>query len=143
MDSFEFQAIEEYASNKSASLNQDDASSGVDISNYPLPLKVFTFLYRPFFFDINGTLAIVASLENLLLLIFTLIILKKGIFKAFKSGSYLLKGFLIYFLIGSLAFSLILGNLGIMLRQKNMFFPMFFIFGIWVLHLSMQKSKVS
>lgn len=143
LDSFEFQTIEEYASNKSASLNQEDSSSGVDTSNYPLPLKVFTFLYRPFFFDINGILAIVASFENLLLLYFSFLIVKKGIIRAFKKGSYLLKGFLIYFIIGSIAFSLILGNLGIMLRQKNMFFPLFFIFGIWAIHLSFQKKQLS
>ena len=141
LESFELSVIEEYSSNKAASLNQEDSSSGVDTSQYPLPLKVFTFLYRPFFFDINGVLAIVASVENLILLIFTFVVIKKGIVKGFRKANYLLKGFLIYFILGSIAFSLILGNLGIMLRQKNMFFPLFFLFGMWVIYAHSKRKN--
>lgn len=134
LESLEFKAIEEYTSTKAASLNQEDASSGLDTSGYPLPIKIFTFLYRPFFFDINGILAILASVENLTLLVFTFAVIKKNIFRGFIKANYLVKGLLIYFIIGTIAFSLILGNLGIMLRQKNMFFPLFIIFGMWIFY---------
>jgi hypothetical protein len=132
LESLESQAIEDYTSNKAAKLNQADSSSGLDISGYPYPFKVFTFLYRPLFFDVNGVLAILASLENLVLLLFTIKIFRNKPIKSFKRGGFLLKGSVIYFILGALSFSLILGNLGIMLRQKNMFYPLFFLFGFWV-----------
>lgn len=140
LESLETQSIEEYTSNKAAKLNQADSSSGLDISGYPYPLKVFTFLYRPLFFDVNGVLAILASLENLILLLFTIKILRGKPIKNFKRADFLLKGTIIYFVLGALSFSLILGNLGIMLRQKNMFYPLFFLFGFWVYYRNFANS---
>jgi hypothetical protein len=140
LESLETQAIQDYTSNKAANLNQADSSSGLDISGYPYPFKVFTFLYRPFFFDVNGFLAILASVENLILLFFTVMVLRNSPVKGFKRGNFLVKGALIYFMLGALSFALILGNLGIMLRQKNMFYPMFFIFGLWVYYQKYTSS---
>ena len=132
LESLESQAIQDYTSNQAAKLNQADSSTGLDISGYPYPYKVFTFLYRPLFFDVNGVLAILASVENLLLIIFTTMTIFNKPIKGFRRANFLLKGTLIYFILGALSFALILGNLGIMLRQKNMFYPLFFIFGLWV-----------
>jgi len=134
LESFETGAIEEYASRKSASLNQERSGSGIDISGYSFPLKVFTFLYRPLFFDINGILAVLASFENLILMIVTLRLFRRRILKSIKRANFLIKGMIIYFVVGTFAFSLILGNLGIMLRQKNQLFPMFIIIVLWILH---------
>ncbi len=134
LESLDAQAISEYTSTKALKLNKITSGSGVDISGYPFPAKVATFLYRPLFFDINGIMAILASFENLVLLIFTFIVIKNKPMRAFKKGDFLIKGMLIFFLIGTMSFSLILGNLGIMLRQKNMFIPVFIIFGFWTLY---------
>jgi len=140
LESLESQSIADYTSNKAAKLNQADSSSGLDISGYPYPIKVFTFLYRPFFFDVNGVLAILASIENLVLLIFTVKVFRNKPIKSFKRANFLLKGAVIYFILGALSFSLILGNLGIMLRQKNMFYPLFFLFGFWVYYRNFASS---
>jgi hypothetical protein len=141
LESLEMSAVQEYTSSKAASLNQEDAGSGIDTSNYSLPLKIFTFLYRPFFFDINGFLGLLASVENLILLLFTILVLRNGVVSGFKNGNFLLKGLLLYFLMGSIAFALILGNLGIMLRQKNMLFPVFFVFGLWVFYYAHSRKE--
>ena len=140
LESLETSAIDEYASTKAANLNKAQSGSGIDISSYPFPLKVFTFLYRPLFFDINGILAVLASIENLILLLFTVAILRNKPFAAFKGGAVIIKSMLLYFIMGAVSFSLILGNLGIMLRQKNMFIPYFIIFGLWVLYFNKKKS---
>lgn len=132
LESLESSAIENYTSSKATSLNDSNSESGIDISNYPFPLKVFTFIYRPMFFDTNGLLSIVASFENLLLIIFSIGLIKKRPFRAFRKANYLIKGSFVYFLAGAFSFSMILGNLGIMLRQKNMFIPAFILFGLWV-----------
>ncbi|NND64070.1 MAG: hypothetical protein HKN48_12840 [Flavobacteriaceae bacterium] len=131
LESLETTTIENYTAKKAANLNQADSSTGLDISGYPYPLKVFTFLYRPLFFDINSVLAILASIENLILLLFTFLIFRNHPWRSFRKGNYLIKGSILFFLMGALSFSLILGNLGIMLRQKNMFYPLFLIFGFW------------
>ncbi|MCB0442781.1 MAG: hypothetical protein KDC50_01885 [Flavobacterium sp.] len=141
LENFEFNAIEQYTNNKAAKLNKAGAESGIDISGYPLSLKIFTFLFRPLFFDINGFLAVLSSFENLTLLSYTIFILFRKPFTAFKKANYIIKGMIIYFAIGSLAFSLILGNLGIMLRQKNQLFPLFIIFSLWTISCYIQRNK--
>jgi hypothetical protein len=142
LDSFESSAIQEYAATKASLLNQHNTGSGIDISNYPYPLKVFTFLYRPLFFDANGILALISSFENILLLILTFAVFLKKPFSLIRKSNFLIKGMLIYVVIGVLAFSLILGNLGIMLRQKNMFIPIFIILGLWVIFSRRAKLKM-
>ncbi|PKA84357.1 hypothetical protein ATE92_2545 [Ulvibacter sp. MAR_2010_11] len=134
LESLEISTIEEFTTTRVSNLSEARTGSGVDTTSYPIPLKIFTFLYRPLFFDINGLMAILASIENLILLLFTVFVIKNRPFRAFKSSNFLLKGMLIYFLLGTLSFSMILGNLGIMLRQKNMFIPAFLLFGIWAIY---------
>ena len=128
LDSLETSAIEEYASKKSASLNTAQAGSGVDTSGYPFLLKYFTFLYRPTFIDISGVFAIIAAIENFILLIVTLTLFNRSFSFSMAKANFIMKGIIFYFLLGSIAFSLILGNMGIMMRQKNMFIPLFLIF---------------
>jgi hypothetical protein len=126
------------AKNQSESLRGAAVGSSIDISSYPFPLKVFSFLFRPLFFDYNGLFSIVSSFENLLLLILTIKIFNKNIFKSIKKAPFVIK-FMFYFLIfGTITFSLSLSNLGIILRMKNMFIPGFLIFILWC--LSFQKK---
>ena len=136
LESFETKTIEEFATTKASKLNKVGSGSGIDISGYPFPVKVFTFLYRPLFFDINGIMAIFASVENLILVLFSILLLRNKPFKAFKKANFIGKGMVVFFLLGTVSFSLILGNLGIMLRQKNMFIPIFLLFGIWAIYLN-------
>lgn len=146
IENVELNAISEYAINKSSNLNQLNSESGIDISNYSYPYKVFTFLYRPFFYDIKGTSFLFSSIENLVLLIFTLLLFFKKPFKAFLQSHYIVKTGLVFFIIGSMSFSLILGNLGIMLRQKNMLVPWLIVYGLWVFYAynqSMVPNNVS
>lgn len=132
LESFEVAQIEQYASNKAKNLNTVRAGSGVDISNYPLPFKIITFLYRPLFFDANGLFGLLASLENLILVLLTFKVILRGFIQSFKSAVPILKGVLVYCIVASVSFSLILGNLGIMMRQKNMIIPSLIIFFLWV-----------
>ncbi len=140
LESLETKSIEEFASTKASKLNKVGSGSGIDISGYPFPLKVFTFLYRPLFFDINGIMAVFASVENFILLLFTFLVFKSNPFITFKSGDFIIKGMIIFFLLGTISFSLILGNLGIMLRQKNMFIPVFLIIGLITIY-NFKKRK--
>ena len=43
------ESFNDFSSNQAQVLNRTSSGSGVDISNYPLPIKWLTFLFRPFF----------------------------------------------------------------------------------------------
>ncbi|MEZ4874793.1 MAG: hypothetical protein R2793_04920 [Flavobacteriaceae bacterium] len=134
IENFKISTIENFANNRASSLSASRTESNIDVSSYPYALKVFTFLYRPLFFDIVGILAVLASFENLILILFTFLILRNKPLASFRKSHFSIKAMPLFFLLGTLAFSLILGNLGIMLRQKNMFFPLFLLFGLYVLY---------
>ncbi len=127
-------SFDKFSSQKVTALSSINTTSAVDISSYPFPLKVVTFLYRPFFFDINGIPSVIASFENLLLLLLSYKVLKNKPINGFKKSPFIIQGMIYFLIIGTLAFSQSLGNLGIMLRMRNMFLPGLIIFILW--HLS-------
>ena len=123
------ESFDKFSQTKAAVLSGKNTSSAIDISSYPLPLKIFTFLFRPFFFDINGLPSLFASLENLLLLVLSFSIFRKNPIQTFKTAPFVIQGMVYFLLIGTFAFAQSLGNLGIMIRMRNMFLPglIFFI----------------
>lgn len=137
IESIDSETLSQFSESKVEGLSRSSTGSSVDISGYPLPFKILTFLYRPFFFDINGILAIVASFENLILFILTLKFFRNNPLKILSGSGFLIKGIVIFFLIGTISFSFILGNLGIMLRQKNMFIPLL----IFIVLYTLSKNK--
>lgn len=141
LETLDANSVEDYLSKRASSLNQSDSGSGIDISGYPYPYKVFTFLYRPLFFDSPTALGILSSIENCILLLFSLKIFINKPFKGLLKSNFFIKSILIYFLICSASFSLILGNLGIMLRQKNMVILMLIISGYWIIAANKRKNE--
>ncbi|MEO8414733.1 MAG: hypothetical protein ABI472_13795 [Ginsengibacter sp.] len=102
------------------------SSSGVDIQNYGLFMKMFTFWFRPLFFDGQGGLGILVSFENLLYVYMFYVVIKKGImYWADWNGWFRIC--LFFFLFASFALAQVTGNLGIAMRQKAQLMPFFFI----------------
>lgn len=128
-----------FAVNKASLLSRSHTGSAIDISSYPLPLKIFTFLFRPFFFDINSIPSLLASLENSILLILTISVFRNKPFTSFKKAPFIIQGMICFLIIGTLAFSQSLGNMGIMIRMRNMFLPGLIIFLLW--HFSYRTSN--
>ncbi len=125
------ESFEDFSESKIAVLSRGNTGSRIDISSYPFPVKVFTFLFRPLFFDINGIPALLASFENLLLLVLSYRVFRYKPWETFKNSPYLIKGLMLFLVIGTLAFSQSLGNLGIMIRMRNMFLPGLLIYILW------------
>ena len=123
---------------QASNLSGKSIGSSIDISSYPYPLKVFSFLFRPLFFYLDGLFSLVSSFENLLLLILTIKIVNKGIIKSIRKSPLVIKGLAFFLISGTLIFSLSLSNLGIILRMKNMFLPGFLILILW--SLSYQRT---
>jgi len=95
------------------------ATSGLDITTMSLPEQVFTFLFRPLFFDAPGMLGVIVSFENVFLLGITLaFIFKGGILYIIKSD-FAVKTAFFSFITVSVALAQISGNLGIAIRQKS------------------------
>lgn len=96
------------------------ATSGVNISQYSLPMQLFTFLYRPLFFDSLGILGLIVSFENVFYLLISLMLIRnlKGI-KFLFTGNFLAKSAFLSFITTSMALAQISGNLGLAMRQKS------------------------
>lgn len=107
--------------------------SFVDMSSYPYPLKVFTFLYRPLFFDAHNFSSLLNSVENLISLLLTISVFAKvNPVKGYQQSPNAVKIMFLIFFIASVAFAGALSNFGIMVRMKNMTFVYFLFFLVYI-----------
>lgn len=113
------------------------SSSGVDMASYPLPLKLFTFWFRPLFFDAPGILGLIVSVENLVYLLLFFKILKKDFLRFLRRSPTTVKLSLTVFFLSSLAMTFVMSNLGIIMRQKSM--VMYFLFFVIFYYLAQKK----
>ncbi|MDL5051592.1 hypothetical protein QQ054_36920 [Oscillatoria amoena NRMC-F 0135] len=95
------------------------ATSGIDITNYSIPEKLFAFWFRPLFFDAPGVLGWIVSIENLFYLVFFLRLLQPRAVLYLWRADALVKTCLLTFVGVSFALAQITGNLGLAIRQKS------------------------
>lgn len=127
--------FENFSEDRSAELSK--SGSGVDMNSYPLPLKLFTFWFRPLFFDAPGVLGLIVSVENLIYLLLFIKIIKKGFIKFLRKSPVSVKLSATVFLTSSIAMVFVMSNLGIMMRQKSM--VMYFMFFVIYYFLAEKK----
>jgi hypothetical protein len=102
------------------------SNTGVDISNYNQGMKLFTFIFRPLFFDAPNVMGIITSFEDVIYLFLAIQIILIGFAQIHRWNGFIIIGFF-SFLIASLALAQVSGNLGIALRQKAQIMPLFFM----------------
>ncbi|CAM4345126.1 hypothetical protein [Gillisia limnaea] len=129
------EGFEDFSEDRSASLGT--SGSGVSMASYPLPLKFFTFWFRPLFFDAPGILGLITSVENLMYLLLFFKILKKDFIKFLIKSNVIVKMSLVVFLLSSFAMTFVMSNLGIIMRQKSM--VMYFAFFVIYYYLAQKK----
>jgi hypothetical protein len=127
--------FEDFSEDRSYELGK--SGSGVSMSSYPLPLKLFTFWFRPLFFDAPGILGLITSVENLLYLLLFLKIFKKDFIKFIIKSNIIVKMSFVVFLLSSFAMTFVMSNLGIIMRQKSM--VMYFAFFVIYYYLAQKK----
>jgi len=127
--------FENFSEDRSKDLSS--SGSGVSMASYPLPLKLFTFWFRPLFFDAPGILGLIVSAENLIYLLLFLKICRKSFLKFLKKSPVTVKMSLTVFLLTSLAMTFVMSNLGIIMRQKSM--VMYFLFFVIYYFLAQEK----
>lgn len=135
------EGFDKFAAGKAAVLSRSSAGSAIDISSYPFPLKVLTFWFRPALFDVRNINGLIAALENLLLLIVFIKAMRTSPIRAFKAAPFVIKGLVIFLVVGTLAFSQSLGNMGIMIRMRNMFLPGMIIYLMWIFSYEQQLLR--
>ncbi|MBQ08122.1 MAG: hypothetical protein CMN11_16565 [Roseobacter sp.] len=110
-----------------------DGGSSVDIAGMSVPMRLFTYMFRPLIFDANGILGLVVSIENLVFFMLFLAVL----FRKNRTRSDLGRFAFMFYLIFAMASWFVLANttanLGIAIRQKTMFLPMLVVllFSMW------------
>ena len=121
-------------------INAVSIANNEQINNFVY--KIFTFWFRPLFFDGLGVLGFLASFENLFCLIMAFQIIK-WLIKSWSGWNGYFKISLFAFLLGSVILAQITGNLGIALRQKAQLMPFFFILYLKALSLNLNNKKIS
>lgn len=116
------------------------AGSGVDMSNYPMPFKLFTLWFRPLFVDSPGLVGQFSSLENFIYLLLFAKICNKRFLAFIRKAPYMVKMSAIVFLLSSIALTFVMSNLGIMMRQKSM--VMYFGFFVVYYFLAIEQWKI-
>lgn len=128
IDDASIESFTEFSDSKSRVLSKGHTDSAIDLGSLPYPLQVLTFLYRPLFFDANGALGLVTSAENLVWLVLSINFFANRPLKTLKNSNLIVLGAFMFWLLGALAFAPSMSNLGIIVRQRNMFLPGFIIF---------------
>ena len=103
-----------------------EGGSSLDIASMSLPMKLFTYLFRPLPFEANSIFALLASVDNIILLFLFFagirVALKKKLPAQFATHNRMflwIYCFVAWFILASTT-----ANLGIAMRQKWMFAPM-------------------
>lgn len=100
-------------------------NSGLDLANYNQGFKLFTFIFRPLFFDAPGFMGIISSFENVFLLFLAFrFLMNFPSFWSLSNGFH--KSAFFIFLLAAISLAQISGNLGIAIRQKSQIFPLLF-----------------
>ena len=115
----------------------ETSGSGVQMSNYSLPFKFFTFWFRPLFVDSPGILGLFSSAENLIYLLLFAKITNRRFLRFIIKAPYLVKTSLIIFVLTSFALTFVMSNLGIIMRQKSMVM----YFGFFVIYYFLASEK--
>jgi len=127
----------QFTSTRSEALGS--SGSGVNMAGYSLPEKIFTFWFRPLFFDAPGILGVIVSVENAIYLLLFLKIFRMNFFKFILNAPVNVKMSLVLFLMTSFAMTFVMSNLGIIIRQKSMI--MYFLFFVIYYFLAHEKSR--
>ena len=111
------------------------AGSAIPMNDYILPMKLFTFLFRPFLFDIRDGATFILAIENTLAFFIFVWAFKLRLKWKFKLP-YQLQAILFFSLITALFYSYRDTNLGIIIRMKNMMFPFLMAYPLYIISCS-------
>ncbi len=101
-----------------------EGGGSVDISNMPLPMQVFTYLFRPLPYEAHNVFAFISSLDNLVLLLLFLYAIRFTRIRLDIPAKANHAFLWLYIISSTLILAMTTANLGISARQKWMIMPM-------------------
>ena len=120
-----------------------EGGGGVDIASMSLPVKLYTYMFRPMLYEARSVTALAASIDNLILVFLFAVGGWHLLFKR-PSGQGENRIFMwTYAMLAWLVLALVTANLGIALRQKWMFTPMLIFLLISVIGRPRRRNIVS
>lgn len=127
--------------NRSIAISRElrSSGSGVDMSSYSLPMKLFTFWFRPLFVDAPNVLGIIVSFENLIYIFLFTRIINRDFISYIKEAPAMVKMSGIVFISISISMTYVMSNLGIIIRQKSQI--MYFMIFVVLAFLDWQKTQ--
>jgi len=107
----------------------ETSGSGVDMGSYSMPMKLFTFWFRPLFIDSPNLLGIAISFENALYIYMFSKVVRKDFLTYIKIAPAMVKMSAVVFISISISMTFVMSNLGIIIRQKSqiMYFMLFVV----------------
>jgi hypothetical protein len=114
------------------------SGSGVDMGSYSMPMKLFTFWFRPLFIDSPNLLGIAISFENALYIYMFSKIVRKDFLTYIKVAPAMVKMSAVVFISISISMTFVMSNLGIIIRQKSQI--MYFMLFVVVAFMDWQKT---
>ena len=120
--------------------NSTDSNTALAAASYPL--KLLSLLYRPFFFDAGGVFGLIASVQNVFMLFATFMLMRNlRVWGAMFRDSLPIRFATIFLGTVILLLSFMYYNVGLGLRQREMFTPaLYLIFA--ALYLVALKRRV-
>jgi hypothetical protein len=126
--------------------NQTAVASGASgdnaLAGMSYPLKLLSLLYRPLFVDAGGLFGLVASFQNLFMLFASFVMLRQfGTWRAMFRASLGIRFATVYLIGMILLLTVMYYNVGLGLRQREMFTPaLFVIFGALYCHARLRAG---
>ncbi len=145
VEELNLEALTQLSETTAGNLSRGKVGSAVDLSSYSLPMRLFTYLFRPLFFDAHNFVALFSSVENLVYLWLSFFIYRNWTPEAIRDMPLFLKAGIIIWIPVTLAFMNALSNLGVIMRMKNMTMIYFLLFCFFLIaynkQLRIQKVK--
>ena len=134
-------SVADFVESQSTTLATAAGEGGV-LGALPFPLKLISLLYRPFFFDSGGFFGLVASIQNVFMLYATYILVRENrSWRAMFSQSLPIRFATIFLGAIIIMLSIMYYNVGLGLRQREMFTPaLYLIFAALLLMRQRQKD---
>ena len=133
IDDFSMETLEVFSEQKSGLLNSDRVGSRINLSEYSWPIRLFSYLFRPLFFDAHNAMAFLSSFENITYLWLSFFIYRNWSPEAIRDMPLFIKAAMITFLPVTLALMNSLSNMGIAMRMKNMLMIYFLLFCFYLI----------
>jgi hypothetical protein len=124
------------------------ATRGVDntLANASFPVKLFSLLYRPLFFDAGGLFGLVASVQNALMIVFTVFLARNiKLWAELFSGSLAIRFATIQTVALFFMLAFMYYNVGLGLRQREMATPalLIIICTVWLVARLRRQAALS